>query len=121
MQLPLFERLGLPTDGLWPGTLNVSIAPLRFRMRKPAYTFEHVRWWEPYPAETFSFADCRVVCGGRRPVDAFVYYPHPETKPAHFQDASTVEVLAPLIDGISCGDSVTLVFDAGQIEVYEGP
>ena len=99
MQRPRFLERGLDLSAYHPATLNVSIAPLTFEMVAPRYTFRGVRWTEQIPAEDFSFSPCELAFGGRM-YPALVYYPHPETKPAHFQSPSTLEILAPFVEGI---------------------
>jgi hypothetical protein len=41
-------------------------------------------------------------------VGGYIYWPHPETKPEHFQDPHTVEILAPGLDGVADGVEVRL-------------
>jgi hypothetical protein len=43
------------------------------------------------------------------------YYPHPETKPNHFQDQSTMELILPYIPGISYGDDVLVSVNQEEI------
>ena len=64
-------------------------------------------------AETFSFARVTLVRHGVRHA-ALLYWPHPETKPEHFQPAGVVEILAPRIDGIEPGDAVAIESDPDQ-------
>lgn len=115
-QKPYFKELGLDLDHTFNGTLNISIRPYEFRMAGPEYTFENVEWTELTNAETFSFSRCKIEFRGKE-YDGWVYYPHPETKKDHFQDASTVEVLAPFIAGIEYGDAVEISLDAMEIEI----
>jgi len=107
MQLPYFQALGLDLTPYFKGTLNVSIAPTCFELVAPEYTFERVCWTDLHPPETFSFSPCRVRFGVQEQ-SGLLYYPHPETKEVHFQDASTLEVLAPPIAGIQYGDCLML-------------
>lgn len=57
MQLPFFAERGLDSSGFFPGTLNVSIAPLSYRVLSPRYTFRALKWHPADPAEDFSFFD----------------------------------------------------------------
>ncbi|CAL6080542.1 Conserved_hypothetical protein [Hexamita inflata] len=41
-------------------------------------------------------------------MEGLIYWPHPETKPFHFQDSKVVEVLAVFNDKIKYGDEVTV-------------
>jgi hypothetical protein len=110
MQIPRFATLGLDLTGFWPGTLNVSIRPAQYRPGRAAFTFRDVKWHPDEPAEDFSFFECRVLCGDSRTgaLSGWIYYPHPETKPEHFQAADVLEVIAPRIKKIGAGSRVRL-------------
>ena len=114
MQRPHFARLGLDLGGYHPGTLNVSIAPRRYRVVRPWRTFERLQWHPVEPAETFSFFEARLRHDGRSH-EALIYLPHPETKPEHFQAADVLEVLAPWIDGLGYDLPVELEIDPAQM------
>ena len=118
MQTPHFLERGLDLRGYYPGTLNVSIHPATFDMKSPAHTFRDVAWSPAHPAEDFSFASCCVAFLGNT-ATGLVYYPHPETKPGHFQATSTLELLLPYLDGIGYGSAVTLYLDPAEIEVHQ--
>ena len=117
MQLPHFAERGLDLSGHYLSTLNLSIAPLRYEVRASRHTFRNVAWHPTEPAEDFSFLDCRI----RPPesdtwIGGLVYYPHPETKPNHFQPPDMLEVIAEqLIEDISYGDRIFLLTDPSQI------
>lgn len=115
MQLPHFQQRGLDLRHLYPGTVNVSIAPLQFRVRQPRYTFPQVQWHPTAPAETFSFFDVGVRGPGGRVVAGFIYYPHPETKPEHFQQPDVLELLLPFMDAITYGADLILEISPAQI------
>lgn len=116
IQTPYFQALGLDISSCFKGTLNLSIQPYRFVMRQPAYTFRQVHWTTAHPPENFSFSPCQVVFQAVT-YDGFVYYPHPETKARHFQDPSTLEVLASLIPQLQVGDLVELKINLAEIEI----
>ena len=118
MQVPFFRERGLDLGG-WPmGTLNVSIAPSRTVVRRPKVTFRAVKWHPTEPAEDFSFFDASIRSPKGEWVDGLVYYPHPETKPAHLQPPGLIEVLASRwIDGLGYGDAVELVLNPEQIAI----
>lgn len=118
LQIPHFAARGVDLSPFYPGTLNVSIAPLTFSMTAPRVTLRQVNWIDLVPPEDFSFAACRVTFDGAR-TDGLVYYPHPETKVQHFHDPSLVEVLAPLIPGIFTGARVKLEVDSAEITVHD--
>ncbi len=113
MQIPFFRKRGLDLSGFFPGTVNVDVTPWSFRPGPDALLFERVKWHPEMPAETFSFARVAIVRKAvRRP--ALVYWPHPETKPEHFQPAGVVEILAPRIPGLEPGDAVAIESDPAQ-------
>ena len=107
MQIPFFRALGLDLGGFHPGTINIDCTPLRFRPGPGALLFERVKWHSETPAETFSFARATLVRDGARH-SAWIYYPHPETKPEHFQPGGVAEVIAPLVPDLAYGDRVIL-------------
>ena len=107
MQTPFFKALGLNLTGFFPGTVNVDVTPWSFRPGPAAVRFERVKWHPTAPAETFSFARATLVRKGRRH-RALVYWPHPETKPEHFQAPGVVELLAARIPGLEPGDAVSI-------------
>lgn len=108
MQLPHFAALGLDLSGLHPGTLNVRVAPLTWQAREPAHTFRAVRWHPTEPAEDFSFFHLRLHPEAGSPVEGWIYLPHPQTKPEHFQAPDVLELLLPWTDGLDYGARVSL-------------
>lgn len=116
MQRPFFAARGLDLSLFFDGTLNIDIAPRTFRLVQPAYTFRHVRWTDRHPPEDFSFSRCRVVHRGVTYV-GWVYTPHPETKAAHFQPPTMLEVIVPWMEGVSTGDIVELWLSAEEIAI----
>jgi hypothetical protein len=119
MQTPHFRRLGFDISQLYVGTLNVSIAPLQYRVGRPKCTFSKVKWHPTEPAEDFSFFDVRVKLPAGEAVDGFIYYPHPETKPEHFQAPDVLELLLPFLKGIKYGMELSLEIPAGQMTFAE--
>ena len=118
MQQPFFLERGLDLTRFHGGTLNVSIKPRRYRIKKSAFTFRKVKWTPDLPAEDFSFFECRL--GKDRdeePVEGLIYFPHPETKPEFFQDPSTLEVLVPFLPDISNGSRIYLQFMNSQLRL----
>lgn len=116
MQAPFFRERGLDVSDYFSGTLNISIAPKTFRIRKAQWHFSAVSWTSKHPAENFSFSPCRVVVSGMS-YDGLIYYPHPETKARHHQNDSVIEVLAPFIDGVRYGDRVEVDVLRAEIDV----
>lgn len=117
MQAPLFAQRGLDLSGYFLGTINVGIAPRRFRIVAPRLTFRDVAWSPFIPPEHFSFCDCRIEIGGVT-TDALIYWPHPETKPVEHRQADDVlEVLAPRLPGIRYDMPLRLWLPQSQIEI----
>jgi hypothetical protein len=126
MQAPHFRALGVDLGTYHGGTLNVSIAPRHYRVIKPRLTFRQVKWHPTEPAEDFSFFDVRLLRAAAPPVGGFIYYPHPDTKPAHFQDPDVLELLLPFVDGLSYGATLRLEVPPEQMLIllpanYSGP
>jgi len=119
MQKPVFQRLGLDLDGYYSGTLNLSIAPLEYRIKKATYTFKNVLWSHTAPPEDFSFFDCRILYGETEATDGLIYFPHPETKPQHFQPAGVLEVLTRYIEGLSYGTEVLIELNDEQLAIRD--
>ena len=118
MQKPFFLERGLDLGRFHEGTLNLSVKPLRYTIRKAAFTFREVPWSPDLPAEDFSFFDCRL---GKPDceefIDGMIYYPHPETKPEFFQDPSTLEILAPFLGAASTGAMIDLQLPNAEIAI----
>ena len=115
MQTPHFRELGLDLTAFHTGTLNVSISPLRYTVVQPRLTFRQVQWHPTEPVEDFSFFDVRLVLSASASIDGFIYYPHPETKPTHFQQADVLELLLPFIEGLTYDSIVTLEINTTQL------
>jgi hypothetical protein len=116
MQIPFFLGRGLDLRPYYTATIGVSCRPLTFRVVKPEYTFLDVKWSPDHDSEDFSFSPCRIFFN-ERAYDALVYYPHPENKIGHFHDRSTLEIIAPFIEGIRYGAVVELELDTEQISI----
>ncbi|NJM47737.1 MAG: hypothetical protein HC860_17530 [Alkalinema sp. RU_4_3] len=117
MQKPYFAERGLDLHPYFSGTINISIAPLNYLVKQAKHTFRALKWSADGPAEDFSFFDCRLILLDDRRFDGLIYYPHPETKPEHFQDPEILEVMMPLIEGLDYGDRLVLAIDRTQIEL----
>jgi hypothetical protein len=115
-QIPYFQALGLEVAKYYPGTINISISPRRWRMLNPEFTFRNVVWTNLHPPEDFSFSFCRIHFLDTL-FEGWVYYPHPETKTRHFQDPSMIEVITKQIIGIGYGSKVSLELKAGEISL----
>ena len=118
MQWPFFAALGLDLSAFYPGTLIVSIAPLSYRVGTPRHTFRQVKWHPDDPAEDFSFFDVIVHRENAPPVSGLIYFPHPETKPAHFQNLDVLELLLPWTQGLAYGAIVHLSVPVQQMDFF---
>jgi len=117
LQSPFFHERGLDLSLCHSATINVSIEPLRFKLIGQDYLFRHVEWTTKHPPEDFSFSSCRVTKGDQT-CEAWIYYPHPETKARHHQDASIIEVISPYIDGLEYGDRLVVEVNETQVAVF---
>jgi hypothetical protein len=115
MQLPVFKELGLDLSQYYPGTLNVSVAPLQYRVVQPKMTFRKIKWHPIDPPEDFSFFDARITKEGETAVEGFVYHPHPETKPKHFQAPDVLELLFPYVKDLDYGMLISLGIPSEQM------
>lgn len=119
MQAPVFKALGLDLSGCHFGTLNVSITPARWKIVRPAFHFENVKWTDLHPPETFSFLSCEIAYRAVT-FKGWLYYPHPETKAAHWQDASVMEIIAPRLEGLGYGGQIDLRFTDDTLLIDSG-
>ncbi|MBP0018449.1 MAG: hypothetical protein J7647_12985 [Cyanobacteria bacterium SBLK] len=119
MQAPFFQQLGLDLTPYFSGTLNVSIAPHQFAFIQPEYAFRQVKWYAETPPEDFSFSPCRLIFQ-EKTYSSLIYYPHPDTKPQHFQDRSTLEILAPLIPSIAYNSIVKIELSDRAVKIFHG-
>ena len=119
MHMPFFAALGLDLGNCWPGTLNVSIAPHAWELLRADHCFERLEWTHLHPPEAFSFAQVQLTWRGQRTA-AWLYRPHPETKAAHHQAPSVMEIIAPRLEGLEYGDVVGLEFEHGAVQISAG-
>jgi hypothetical protein len=99
------------------GTINVSVAPMAFAWRESSPTIGRLQWSINQAPEDFCLAPCQLEANGAV-CDAWVYYPHPRTKSQNFHSLSTVEVIAPRIDGIQYGSAVAVYLDTSLFAVW---
>lgn len=116
MQAPYFIELGVNFENIFHGTLNVSISPRTFKINKPEHTFKDIKWSKEHAAETFSLSPCRLIVNDKI-YQAFVYYPHPETKIGHFKDNSVLEILSAFIPDLPYGSKLKLCLNQDEIIV----
>ncbi len=116
LQAPFFRERGLDLSGYFSATLNISIAPLTFKLRNAEMHFSGVEWTTKHPPEDFSFSRCRVHFE-QTGYEGWIYYPHPETKVRHHQNESLIEVIAPFVAGLSYGARIGLEVQRREVEV----
>ena|ERR1017187_5379797 len=117
MQSPHFLARGFDLGSYHLGTVNVSIAPCRYRVAKARHTFRAVKWHPTEPAEDFSVFDVRLLRPEGQAIAGCIYYPHPETKPEHFQPPDTLELLLPFVKDLSCGMELRLEIPTSQMVI----
>ena len=113
MQYPVFKSLGLDLSGCYFGTLNLDFAPLEVSLSNPDHLFKKVQWTNLHPSETFSFWSVQIKTPQSEVVNGWIYYPHPETKSRHWQPPTTLELLAPRLEGVETGGVIHL-YDRDQ-------
>ncbi|MFB2892314.1 hypothetical protein ACE1CI_05145 [Aerosakkonemataceae cyanobacterium BLCC-F50] len=117
MQQPFFRELGLDLSQYFTGTINISIAPYKYEIKQPKYTFRNLKWAAAEPAEDFSFCNCQIFLNTGKSQSGLIYYPHPETKPEHFQTPDTLEIITSFISGLKYGDELIIAYDPQQINI----
>jgi hypothetical protein len=102
LQQPFFFEKGIDLSPYFSGTLNVDLAPFKPVPRHPLFD-GCIRWFDGIE-ERFILSPVQVqVHADGRQYSGLWYYPHPETKPAHQQKDTVVELLLPWIDGLAAG------------------
>lgn len=118
LQFPIFAQHGLDLSGIHPATINLDISPAMYQIVRAKLTLHNICWQPDYPAETFSFFDCQITQPATgRSTSALIYYPHPETKPEHFQSSSVLEILAPKLADLNYGQKLQLAPDPSQLRI----
>lgn len=120
LQSPLFAQQGLDLSDCFPGTLNLSLAPLELRSERPDHCFEQLCWTDRHPPETFRFWRVLVRCGNSPALGGWIYQPDPQTKQRHGQPPDVVEVLAPPLEGIVPGVEIALGVAADRLWTIHG-
>jgi hypothetical protein len=107
MQLPHFLSLGLDLSAFFLGTVNLDIAPQRWRLEHADHCFRSLRWTDLHPPETFSFVAVQALWEAQWHT-GWIYFPHPETKAAHFQDSTVMELILPKLQSLRVGAPLQL-------------
>lgn len=119
LQWPFFISKGLDLNRYYRATINISVCPLRPEPVCAFHTFRNIKWHPDCPAEDFSFFQVELKLEDDKSVDGLIYWPHPETKPEHFQDPHVIEIMAPKIPELSLGDKVTFLVNKSQMRFYK--
>lgn len=115
-QYVAFKERGFDMEAhdLYYGTINLDISPYTYEFKNSLHTFENVKWYPTQPAETFSLFNC-ILHTPSGDVEAFIYHPHPETKPIEFLGHNMLEILAPRVAGIQYGQSLKVTVKPEQV------
>jgi hypothetical protein len=116
MQAPFFKALGLDLSDCFSGTVNLSIQPHTWQLLQADQCFEAVCWTHLHPPETFSFVALQVQWQGAWHA-GWLYYPSPETKAAHFQNSSVMELMFPKLRDLQTGDVLSLRCKASALKL----
>jgi len=120
LQAPFFAARGIDLAPFFAGTLNLEAPRGQWRLRDPDARVEALEWTDRHPPETFSFWHCRLrVAAEPAGLAALIYYPHPETKRAHHQAPSCLELLAPWIPGLHPGAELELGVDPRRCRLID--
>jgi len=130
LQAPFFAARGIDLAPFFAGTLNLEAPRGHWCLSDPDAQVEALEWTDRHPPETFSFWHCRLrvaaepaataIAGVDPPcLSALVYYPHPETKRAHHQAPSCLEVLAPWIPRLRPGMELELGVDPRRCRLID--
>lgn len=116
MQLPFLRERGLDLSSFHLGTLNIDITPFCYKLLKPSFCFEKVKWSNDLPPETFSFYPCKIsLPDDDSRLSSLVYWPHPSTKPEFQQKEGVLEILAPRLRSVSYGSKIIISAEAENV------
>jgi hypothetical protein len=118
LQRPHFAKRGFDISHCFGGTINLSIAPRRCRIKAPEWVFRDVRWTDRRAAETFFLGRCRIENGAEK-VDGFIYCPDPGGKDSTVDNPCQLQLLAPLIPNVSYGTQLRAWLRSEEFETVE--
>ena len=113
-QRVFFEKEVPELKSVWTGTINLNISPRSARMN----AFDHTITceWHPGITETFGIVSgITLHAKGRTYKDCFIYYPMPSD--IHTPRYEIIELLAPKVEGLSYGDSITIEVSEEKVSV----
>ena len=114
MQNPYFQALGLDLSHYHRGTLNITSLRTGIRARA-APDFPRSKMASHRTRGDFSFFDVRLIRPGALPSEGLIYFPHPDTKPKHFQQPDVLELLLPFVNGLSYSTEIRLEVPTEQM------
>lgn len=116
LQRDHFLSRGLDIRHCFAGTINLSVAPRRFRVKRPEFVLEQIVWKQGRRPENFFIGRCRID-GGEGSVDGFIYHPDPRTKDSSIDNPCHFQLLAPFISGISYGTTLAIQLRSAEFEI----
>ncbi|RUT80168.1 hypothetical protein [Ancylomarina longa] len=117
MQLKYFLERGLDLSNYYRGTLNVDIAPSHFKMVKPKFFIENMKWSKDMPPENFYFFDVMVSVEEEEMYEGLIYMPDPKTKVEHEQKPTVLELMLPKIEDLHYGQTLYVQVKEEQIAI----
>jgi hypothetical protein len=111
LQAPFFRAQGIDLSACFPGTVNVDLAPRLPIAGTPVFD-GRLRWFGELE-ERFVLTPIALRHAGSV-FEGLWYYPHPETKPDHFQKPTVVELLLPFVPGLAPDARVEVGFRAAR-------
>lgn len=117
LQYPFFKELGIDIGECYPGTLNVSIAPRTYEIKKPYRSVQDLLWYPPRKmSENFDFARC-LVQSENFLASGLVYRPDPKTKKVHFDKPEELQIIAGFLPDAGYGDALTVYLHSDEITI----
>jgi hypothetical protein len=124
LQKPIFERIAqsgginLDLSHMHNGTINIDISPWAFEVLVPDLYFPNVHWWTDKNSgnptiENFALVKTTLWRPSGVKIGAFIYY----VQPVSTEAPSTMEILAPFIQGLNEGDSFAFEVNQDSIEL----
>jgi hypothetical protein len=116
LQRPHFLARGLDISHCFAGTINLSIAPRQYRVKRPEFVLRDISWMEGRRPENFFIGRCRI-CGASAPVDGFIYFPDPSTKESSCDSPSHFQLLGPFVPDLTYGARLGVQFRSEEFEL----
>lgn len=118
-QLPFFAERGVSVDEYYQGTINLSPCPnpewMSIFLARPSIRLEGIEWYKGRNPENFSLEPAFIYFN-RKPQQAHIYQPDYKSK-GSVDDLSTVQFVAPRIEGLSRGDQINFVCQKNRLVV----